>query len=261
MSKTTCAYCCATYDIHEKACPYCGSYNEAGMEEHYLKTLHGIEKDLNNMESYVADSYVKEAKSVAKKIIVPVIVIIVVIFALYGLFYYETEIKYKNYQKLSLAWEEENFPIIDKMYEEGDYDGVAEFMHEAYLSDEKGVSFAFWDHADFMNAYDMHTYLLDDRDYIDECSESFKKSEKELTVCYCMALLYDSWDEKLSNGRINKKEYAMILEYQDEARTFMKKYFGVDDTDIYKQDVIFDPPGIGIDYSKCDKLADKLEWK
>lgn len=261
-----CTSCGAVFNIHMPSCPFCGSVNELGSEEQYLHYLETIRKNLDEAGNIPEQAYMKEAKSGLKKaaIVMAILLAIVVLLFLGGVVITVVLNNYFANQDLKQAqWEQENYPLLDEMYEAGDYDGLVEFWHG--LIDKNGhmdYSIWSWEHYEFLVA---HSHYIAIKDYWAEIKDG--QGEKfdyryKYGFSNAMTLLCDTWDIKLSTVKnINENEYEIILGYQDYARGFLRDVFGLSDPEIddIKTKVMADYPSVGYDYNKIDEVYKSLQ--
>lgn len=260
-----CPTCGAGFDIHEPVCPYCGTVNELGNEGQYLKHLDEIESDLSDVQNIPKEAMISEAKKAGHKawpIIVTVLVIAaIVIVAL--LIIRNTQEKNNTERLIKLIeWQNENFPVLDQMYEEERYDDILTFQNEMYdTPDYDPLYMGEWEHTDFLSAYRWYDCLINYKDFYEEENQIGDYS-KEILLVHCAELLYEGWDEKLANKRISRKEYDKIKEYQKTAIEFLDAHFGIDERqlDEFKARVIYDFPGVGVEYSKVKELSKEYEF-
>lgn len=261
-SEIECPYCGAIYDIHMERCPYCDSINELGAEEDYLNDLEDIRKNLEMQDDFTQDMYVDAAKKTMKKalkvlitILIVLASIVVVIFIAYATFKAHQEVK----QRQELNWQKENFKKLDAWYDAGDYDAINDFVNQMYDNGEYHETWR-WEHYEFMQAYYKYSYI---KEYEEKYNDgTLYGYEEKYFFNDAMQLIFDVWDIKLNSAKnINKKEYNLIMEYREYARDLVKEYYNLSDEELdeFSKEIQYDPPGVGIDYNKCDKLLEKIK--
>lgn len=256
-----CPACGAHYDIHLPQCPYCDSINEFGDEERYFESLKDIHEDLKDAEDISEEIYAAEAKDTAKKVgkilIIVGIIIVLVVGAIFSLVYI-SEQRYKRNVLDDIAWERENYPTLDQWYEEGNYDAIADFMHDLYADNNKHNIWS-WEHYEFASAYyDYNNLKASENDGLAGMKDDFFA---RYYFHIAVRLLYDTWDVKLETVKsINKNEYEMIMDFAPYVRDYLKKYYGLNDEEIddLKEITKYESPSVGVDPNKCDKYVESL---
>lgn len=152
--KIKCKSCGAQYDELEPVCPYCGEFNYIGSTEQYYNKLDDIKDNLSKLPEQQKEDYANTAKSSTKKVGKFLLMALIIIGVVVGSGYYLVVVRNRVDYKDILKWQDQNYPIVDKMYEEGDYDGIVEFMRNISDKDfEKGYSLYDWEHYSFISSY------------------------------------------------------------------------------------------------------------
>ena len=130
MAIVKCQNCDAEFDEAEVKCPYCGFLYAPGMEKKYMSDL--------------------EDKALRAIIIIAAIILVIVGAAKLQeyLLFHE---KYSAEEEL--LWQQETFPILDKYFEEGDYDACFDIL---YSDENRDHHIWDWQH------YDEFTKILDE---------------------------------------------------------------------------------------------------
>jgi len=261
-----CTSCGAVFNIHMPKCPYCGWVNELGNEEEYLKHLEEIRRSLDEVASIPERAYKDEAKTGIKKAI-KVFIILVIVFALIiaGVVVGTAafSVYMKNQELKQAEWEKENYPILDRMYEDGDYDGLVEFWDDLIsLDGSMKYTIWSWDHYQFLTGYRCYYSIKGYWDNIK--SGDAKKGDYNYHYGFsnAMQVLTDTWQIKYETVKsIDKREYEQIKEYQEYAREFLHDVFDLSDSEIDElcTKVLQDPPGVGYDYNKIDEVFKSLQ--
>jgi len=255
-----CKNCGADIDVHAKFCTFCGTTNEIGQEEDYMNRLETIEDNLEEMGDYAQEHYEKEKKSTFKKLRIPLIIVLILvgIFIALRIFVFGALTGYGA--KKAIKWQTENYPIMDEMYENGEFEELAAFVDDVLSKPNfKSTAIYNWEHFQFVMAYDHYRALKAAPGKLAEYPDS------EYTLYYCfydsLCLLYENWDGMLKTGMINKKDYNNILEYQVFAADFLNDHFGIEDPSELGHRCAMDPPGEGIDFIKVKDESKKYTYR
>ncbi len=155
MAIVKCQNCDAEFDEAEVKCPYCGFLYAPGMEKKYMSDLEDKRQALDVVDDEARADYKKEATSSGKKALRAVIIVAAIILLIVGaaklqeyLLFHE---KYSAEEEL--LWQQETFPILDKYFEEGDYDACFDIL---YSDENRDHHIWDWQH------YDEFTKILDE---------------------------------------------------------------------------------------------------
>lgn len=257
-----CPSCGARFDIHEARCPYCDTVNEFGDETEYIKSLEDIREDLEETGEYAEEAYASELKSGSKKILIIVIVILCIAGAIAGSIFIADRMMERANRKRTeeiVEWQNENFALLDELYEKEDYDAIFDIRDELILEGKSSALWE-WEHFQFLSAYSSYRTIRD-------AAKDIEDGNRELVMeqwCFecCMSLLCDRWDIKYNTVKsLTKKDYETIENvYAPFAEEYLMKYLGLSKEKIeeIKPRVVFDPPGQGVDYSKCGEVYKEI---
>lgn len=260
-----CPSCGAIFNIHAPYCPYCDTVNEYGDEELYLKHLENIRYGLEEVSNIPENVYKNEAKSgmkLALKVFLIVFIVLAILIGLVAGLYKYMEVKSANDWEKQVLFEKEYYPKLDKMYADGDYDGLNDFWSETILGELQGYYIWSWDHYEFLVGYRSYKDILD---YWEDIKNDPNPKRDDYRFKYgfsnAITLLYDTWEVKYKTVKsMTKEDYDRILEYQITAREFLHEVFGLTDEEIEAigPQIYQDPPGVGYDYNKIDKVYEKI---
>lgn len=144
-----CASCGAHFDEMIPKCPYCGSMSIKGAEAEYMEKLEDVRSDMEDLTSVPMQETKKEWKKQIKfiwivvGIIVGLLLILAVIEFLSG---YQSK---KRDAQADYVWQQENFPILNELYEQGKYKEMVEMYDNAYEEDRPIHN---WEHWEFCSA-------------------------------------------------------------------------------------------------------------
>lgn len=154
-----CKSCGAHFDEMLPACPYCGTMSIKGAEAEYMDKLEDIREDMEDLTAVP----VEETKKALKKQTRFVLMIIGVILGLFVLLILiEVFLGYKapeRDRKADFAWQQENYPILDELYEQEKYE---ELLSRYYQACEEDKPISSWEHYEFVSAL----ALMEDVQYI-----------------------------------------------------------------------------------------------
>lgn len=260
-----CTNCGAHFYIYEPKCPYCGTTNELGDEAKFLEHLESIIDNMEDVENIPKEAMEKEAKKTwrkAGKVFLILAVLVVIALAIVLLATKTTNKVSNDKTREQVLWQYENYPILDKLYEEKDYDGIIEFENELYSNPEtEEFSIYNWEHIEFIASYRDYYNLVNYKDFLEEDGKADTVS-KEILFSSAVELLYEPHEIKVRNGRLSKQEYENILIYQDSARQFLMDHFGMtaSEVDDLASRVCADYPRVGVAYEKEREVVKEYEF-
>ncbi len=124
-----CPSCGAHFDRSLPACPYCGSTNPEGAEKAYMEDLGEIREDLADLTDTGIDTVSKEVRKHGKFLRRTLVIAGVTALIFAGMFFF-TENRWEKKAEKDFQWQRENYPVMDELYESGDYRALAEFYLE-----------------------------------------------------------------------------------------------------------------------------------
>lgn len=164
MAKVICQNCDAEFDEKEVKCPYCGFLYAPGMEKKYMSDLEDKRQALDVVDDEARADYRKEATTSGKKALRAILIVAAILLVIFGasklheyLLFHD---KYSTEEEL--LWQQETFPILDKYFEEGDYDACEEIL---YSDENKDHHTWDWQH------YEELRKILDEKYNIDTGGE------------------------------------------------------------------------------------------
>lgn len=164
MAKVICQNCDAEFDEQEVKCPYCGFLYAPGMEKKYMSDLEDKRQALDVVDDEARADYRKEATTSGKKALRAILIVAAILLVIFGasklheyLLFHD---KYSTEEEL--LWQQETFPILDKYFEEGDYDACEEIL---YSDENKDHHTWDWQH------YEELRKILDEKYNIDTGGE------------------------------------------------------------------------------------------
>ena len=133
-----CPHCGAEYEEGLLHCPYCKSVDDYQDESEYLEDLDELRDKLEDIPEETLRQNDRMQKKQAVRDLRKIFVIVAVFFAaIGGIVLFETvmsgntqgQVDKRNREKY--LWIQENYPILDEMYEKEDYEGLLEKFMES----------------------------------------------------------------------------------------------------------------------------------
>ena len=215
-----CPECGAQLKKYTAVCPYCGSHFEEGEEILFMNKLEDIRQDMSNLAPE-AKKQVKSAVSgygkTALKAVIFIIILIVV--AIGALFLYRTQKEKKESERIlkEVNFRAEHFDKLDKMFEAGDYEGLAEYISAIWEQPGSEVILD-WDHYNLITVYN-------DQKTISYARESLKSPEPdqmliENAVFYALYMTTPGYKE-LYTRIVSSEDMAQISAWIEDADRYL----------------------------------------
>ncbi len=145
VKKVICPNCGAAIYENEASCPFCGYINLTGAEEKFMRDIKKTERDMSNIPDLQKAEYKKTMSKSSRIIFITIGITAIIAAVLIGIYLLFDRVIY-SYSgkdvKAQMLWNNENYPILDEMYANGDYDGIVEFEYDLILQGDKGVYLA-----------------------------------------------------------------------------------------------------------------------
>lgn len=156
-----CKSCGAHFDEMLPACPYCGTMSIKGAQAEYMDKLENIREDMQELNAVPMEETKKAMKKQTKFVLI-VIGIFLGVFAVFVavelLFGYRPP---KRDAQADFLWQQENFPILDELYEQGKDQELLDKYYEVLAEDAPIYS---WEHYEYVSALSLladFNYILD----------------------------------------------------------------------------------------------------
>lgn len=246
-----CENCHAPIPEESEACPYCGALNASGGEKKYMERLYNLKGDVEELSRVPGQEYRREMKRIGRIIGMTVLTIAAVaVFACSALFLYrkqENSGPSEEEARARLLWERENFPKLDAMYAEGDYDGILRYVY----GNEEGEynSISNWKHSDFIDVYRWYCSCRERADQI----VSGAYDEEDEIECIIDALFLIQERPYIT---CSEEEKGQIEEYGREIRALLCAELGMREGDLdllYEESCLENEYGIYFDYATARK--------
>lgn len=221
-----CENCNAMIPKDSAKCPYCGSLNPIGGEKRYMERLFDLKEDVKELHGEPTKAYGREFRRTGKVIVITFLCLLTVLLLFLLI---ESMINRGSAQeydsKEQLRWERENFPLLDEMYEQEDYDGILAF--KVKNSDDINHSIGGWEHADLIDAYMWYKWYMEDVDFYDQGNHD--TSIIENCILDIFIILQDR-----TYARYDEKELALVEGWQAEMFEYAGDRFGITEETLYR---------------------------
>lgn len=243
-----CSNCGAVINKNDEKCTFCGAMNYHGARKKYMDSLYLIKNSMEN-------SYVESRKTFLHTLLISIIKALVIlaaaaalstgVFAFNSVRLRESERQYAENEWKEVMWANENYHLLNELYEEGNFEGIHEFVKNG-----NNGAFYQWEHYDIYYFYNYYRSsivlrkLLDNgesvKEYkymiantlttafayennlyystLDEIEKNIcdKMSEECLEIFEIMGYSYDEtrslYESSLENGYINTNKLAVNME-------------------------------------------------
>jgi len=266
MSKIVCSNCGADVFGNEAKCPFCGYINISGAEEKFMRDIQKTESDMSEIPELQQKEYKKHMSKNTKIVLITIGIVVMLLGILFGLIAFFEKILYSYDEvdvKAQMLWQRENYPILDEMYNKGDYDGIIEFYYDLYIyNDENDTQYSIyeWDHYHFIDAYRRYT---DVESYISDLDRGIELSDyaAESLVYYCMWFHYREYDTDNEFMRLTDEEVEILDGYRKITDEYLFGRLGFTEEeaeDLYIKAVEKDGFG-SMDMQTCWKYGRKIK--
>ena len=132
--KIICSSCGAEFEDTLPQCPYCGSLNYKGAEAEYLGKLEGMRQDMQQLEQ-VPEKELKKKLKKKQKFVIKLLILLAALAAILAVIVFRAQYIEPRDARADYLWEKENFPVLDRLYREQDFEGLTEFYEQAVTED------------------------------------------------------------------------------------------------------------------------------
>jgi len=261
--KVICPNCGASIYENEPACPFCAYINIPGAEKKFMHDIKKTEQDMSYIPELQKAEYKKSFSKTGKIILITVGIVAVIAVILLGIYKLYENFMYSYGQrdaKAQMIWNSENFPILDEMYEKGDYDGLVEFGYNLIDQNARNKTDYImyeWEHYDFIDAYRKYTRVEECIAYLDEGHELID-FEKEDLVYYCLWYYDRQYDKDKTIERYTEEEKELLDEYRDITNSIMFTRLGFTQDEVEELlEKVTDEYGY-LDLGECFKYGRKV---
>lgn len=235
-------------------CPYCGYMNRKEAEKEYFSKMEDISKDLSEITEETKTVYEKTIKKEMSKTISILLILGICILGLLSLTWLFMGVFGQDGKEIEqeIAWERENFPILDELYEKKDYSGILKHMEEQY--GKKGECFYRWEKYSFLSLYESYG----------NCIRGKEKALKgdELTKDYYATMIYDTsrliyFEEWFSYEQWEEKETQQLLRWKEEVKEIAEKSLGLTEEEQSELEQEISEKGY-LTFDLCKRLGEKI---
>ena len=246
--KIICPSCGGEFEDTLPKCPYCDTLHIKGAEAEYMQKLEDVREDMAELSAVPVAETKKEFKKQGKflgKIFAVVLVIVLlptILLALGG------RIGDERDAQADYLWKQENFPIMDEMYAQGQLEELREFYLDALVNDQPVSD---WEHIWFC-------YAIDD---LCEMEAFWEQKPEELWDSDYASLLYCGWRFKGGRGTeyLTEEEVELLMPRIDQALEKFDAFwqFNEKTLDAFQKELEKNDGHISYDY--CSKYVKK--WR
>lgn len=244
-TKIICPSCGGEFEDILPKCPYCDTLNIKGAEAEYMEKLEDVREDMSELGSVPEEETRKELRKQGKLVgvifaILAVIVLLVIIWFLWD------NREEKRDVQADYLWKQENFPIMEELYEQEKYDELREFYMEC-VSKDKPVSD--WKKVEFCmvleNLYEMEHFW------------ELKQNGEELMGSDYTSMLYHGWRFKNGKGTLflTEEEAERLAPRIEQALEKFEDHWQFDEEDLAAFEKEMADNDGHVSYEYCRKYA------
>ena len=230
-----CPSCGAEIGEGEAKCPYCGTIHIPEAERQYMGKLYEMKETLEQLPEQTLEYQKKKTASSIKKLLIALVIGFCVVLSIWSFFIWKEKQDRKQFQERyerNQAWMEEYGPMLDKWYENEEFDRILEFSARPE-NWEMGLSL--WSHGTFMTYYEAYSQCLF---WYDAAESGEMMDAGNLASCLFSAikLLYtyqeepeleDEEDSIYAQYGLTAKEREYIVEYGKTAEKLLYQVLGI----------------------------------
>ena len=242
-----CGSCGASFEEDLGKCPYCGSTNIKGAEREYMGKLEDVRKDMGELEN----TPLEELQAVVKRqgrFLTKFLIVVLVIAAAALIIFALTRGEKKDYKEQYL-WQQEYFPRLSQLYDNGEYDAMLELAAHA-LADDPSATLWDWEHYPFYNAYfyaSNFEFLLREREKGGLSESGYSSLFFEEWVLVCL--------EEFEQEKYTKNELEVLAPYIELARKALASDWGMSDREYQEFLRLAEENHYIIPYNLCEKFV------
>ena len=135
--KILCRSCGAEYDGRETKCPWCGTRTDAGAEREYMDKLSDVKEDLESLSDIPGQNFRRNAGEQFRHLR-GILIFALILFLIPAGMLVSGELRERGRARKELAWEKENFPQFNALYQDKRYEELTDLLEEA-LDQEQPV--------------------------------------------------------------------------------------------------------------------------
>lgn len=246
-----CENCNAPIPEESAKCPYCGAFNASGGERQYMEQLYDLKEDVEEISEVPKREYRREMGKIGRMLFRTFLVfagLAAVCGAVVYLFHRSTDYEISAEEmKAQAEWEREVFPKLDALYEEGDYEGVIDYV---YAHDEEGMrSLSHWEHNDFLDEYMRYQSCMR---ALERIASGDYDEDDEISCMIDVLFLIQEKDYHV----YTEAEETQIADYRREVKELLDRELGVSEeelTTLYEACCVEDEYGAYLHYDTARK--------
>jgi AraC family transcriptional regulator, L-rhamnose operon regulatory protein RhaS len=188
VKKIICSSCGAEFEDTLPKCPYCGSLNYKGAEAEYLGKLESMRQDMQQLEQ-VPEKELKKKLKKKQKFVIKLLILLAALAAILAVIVFRVRYIEPRDARADYLWEKENFPILDRLYQEKDLEALMDFYEQAV---EENRTIDRWEHSGIfrwlMSCRDAREYLA-----LEQSGETLNEYQQALLlddywmIFYCLS--------------------------------------------------------------------------
>ena len=259
-----CPYCGAQFEEGLLRCPYCGSVDDHQDETEFLEDLDELKDKLEDLpEETIRQTNMvqrKEAVQDMGRILKRIGIIAVIALLIIGLGLFLDRVVEGNSparrdqeNRERYLWLQEHIPLLDEMYEKGDYEGLL----EAYQSGN-GAWYYEWEHYDLLEGLRLLERIREsDIPILEESVKTFGADSRQAAEDRSVLLADELQVLYFDKQARNKEDAATIRELSADVREDFEARFALTEEELeYLQKKMADNYGY-ISIRECREFLDK----
>ncbi len=243
-----CNSCGASFDASLPKCPYCDSTSYPGAEAEYLDKLEDVREDVEELKEVPQEETKKVVKSQVGFVVKILLVVAAVAVAILAWILW-VDSRYQRDEKADYLWRQQNYPKMDEMYANGQYEELLEFYLQAELADFDVYQ---WEHTDFCNTYlDLEYVLM----LFDDEKAGVPLNEADLAeILYCQfSVIKGSY----FFNEMDEEEKQLLAEYITSVEQDFDSRWQMTEEELAYFDKVWEKNDGFIPYDECEKFVKK----
>ena len=243
-------------DPHEPKCPYCEYINPAGAQEQYMQKLEQHRLKLDNVDEEAAELYHTEMKKKGRRLALPigitaaVMILGVIFFALKDRFFKPSYERSPEEEIKEIAWQKENFPKLDELYEAGKYDELLD-LYSKFSLESPYHDLWNWPHFSFADCLVRFSYFT-------ESMESYPRYVRERNDSALSSIVYSAfrfyYRDYDSDTKLSESDLAFLDGLSAYAEDIVRSKLHFTDEEMAELRTGLYAKGY-IEFSACEKIA------
>lgn len=261
-----CPYCGAEYEKGLLHCPYCGAVDDHQDESEFLEDLDKLKDKLEDLPEETLRQtnrlQTREAVRDLRRIMKIAGIILGVFLLIFGaVFFYDRTAGYNNPERRKeesrkkYLWMQENIPLLDEMYEKGDYEGLL----DAYTYD--GDSWYYeWAHYDLLEGLRLLQRVREhDIPFLEESEKTFGADSRQASEDRAVLLADELQILYFDKRAKNEEDIETIRSMSGDVLDDLSSRFALSEEELsYFERLINENYGY-LSISDCRKFLDKRQ--